>query len=230
MVYTSKRSIEDFKSNLANGGVRPTMFEVQLTFPQLISAGTEGVNTDRGDNNEFSNKSIFLVKGATLPGSQIGVIEVPFRGRKLKVSGDRTFADWETTIFSDTDYRLRNAIEKWSEYIQNHNYALGLNQLDSGTSVSDGSVDGYFGTAVVRQLDRQGQQLKVYQFNGIWPTNIGDIALDFGTNDTIAEYSCTWAVQYWTGAGRDADSIPAAFVERNSEAGPVSPDLEKTVS
>ena len=73
MVYTSKRSIEDFKSNLANGGVRPTMFEVQITFPQLISGGSDNNNTDRGDNNEFSNKSIFLVKGATLPLSLIHI-------------------------------------------------------------------------------------------------------------------------------------------------------------
>ena len=99
------------------------------------SLGADNTNSARGDNNEFSNKTIFLVKGATLPGSQIGVINVPFRGRKLKVSGDRTFADWETTIFSDTDYRLRNAIEKWAEHVQNHNYALGHNQLQDGTGV-----------------------------------------------------------------------------------------------
>ena len=233
MVYTSKRSIEDFKSNLANGGVRPTMFEVQITFPQIISGGADNNNSARGDNNEFSNKSIFLVKGATLPGSQIGVINVPFRGRKLKVSGDRTFADWETTIFSDTDYRLRNAIEKWAEHVQNHNYALGHNQLQDGTGVggNNGANLGYMGTAIVRQLDRQGQQLKMYQFNGIWPIQIGDIALDFGTNDTVAEYSCTWAVQYWHGAGPDADDIKGREIAAaNASATPVAGSLLKTVS
>lgn len=221
MVYTSKRSIEEFKSNLANGGVRPTMFEVSITFPAIL----------RVDLQDLTQKSIFLVKGATLPGSQIGVIEVPFRGRKMKVSGDRTFADWETTIFSDTDYKLRNAIEKWSEYIQNHNYALGLNQIDDGTNNLTNADEGYFGTAIVRQLDREGKQLKVYQMNGIWPTSIGDIALEFGTNDTIAEYSCTWAVQYWSGAGQNADEVSIKKVAANDESGtPVVQDLRKTLS
>jgi len=221
MAYFSKRSIEEFKTNLANGGVRPTMFEVSITFPAIL----------RVDLQDLTQKSIFLVKGATLPGSQIGVIEVPFRGRKMKVSGDRTFADWETTIFSDTDYKLRNAIEKWSEYIQNHNYALGLNQIDDGTNNLTNADEGYFGTAIVRQLDREGKQLKVYQMNGIWPTSIGDIALEFGTNDTIAEYSCTWAVQYWSGAGPDADEVSIKKVAANDETGtPVVQDLRKTLS
>jgi len=215
MVYQSRKSIEEFKSNLANGGVRPTMFEVQISFPSVIQ---------NLDQQELTEKSTFLVKGATLPGSQIGVIEVPFRGRKMKVSGDRTFADWETTIFSDTDYKLRNTIEKWSEIIQNHNYALGLNQLESGTSQNDGSADGYFGTAIVRQLDRQGRQLKTYQFNGVWPTNIGDIALEFGTNDTIAEYSCTWAVQYWHAGGPNTLTTAGEFLPDGSRDA-VSPNI-----
>ena len=92
-------------------------------------------------------------------------------------------------------------------------------------------TEGYFGTAIVRQLDRQGQQLKLYQFNGIWPVQIGDIALDFGTNDTIAEYSCTWAVQYWHGAGPDADDIKGREIDANSaDATPVDGSLLKTVS
>ena len=212
--YTSKKSIEDFKSNLANGGVRPTMFEVQIVFPRGIrtqnindlqtTGDLEQARNQREPTNErpaapeLTEKSTFLVKASTLPGSNIGMIQVPFRGRKLKVSGDRTFNDWQTSIFNDTDYRLRDALEKWAETIQYHNFALGHNQLVDGiNNPAFGQEDGYMGTGFVRQLDRQGRQLKIYKFAGIWPVSVDDINLDFGTNDTIEEYGVTWAVQYW---------------------------------
>lgn len=182
----SRKSIENFKSALANGGVRPTMFSVEITFPRIV------VN----NQSELNQKALFLVKAATLPGSQIGIIDVPFRGRKLKVSGDRNFADWQTTIINDTDFRLRKAMEKWSEVIQNMNFAIGENELEN-----------YFGTAEVRQLDRQGKQLRVYEFNGIWPNTIADIPLSFETQDTIEEYDVSFCVQYWHAAGKNAESI-----------------------
>ena len=182
----SKKSIENFKSALANGGVRPTMFSVEITFPQAIV-----------DNQaELTEKALFLVKAATLPGSQVGIIDVPFRGRKLKVSGDRNFADWSTTIINDTDFKLRKTMEKWAETIANMNFAIGAN-----------SMDDYFGTAEVRQLDRLGQQLRVYQFNGIWPNNIADIALSFDTQDTIEEYDVQFCVQYFHAAGKNAENV-----------------------
>ena len=182
----SRKSIENFKSALANGGVRPTMFSVEITFPQIV------VNNQA----ELNEKALFLVKAATLPGSQIGIIDVPFRGRKLKVSGDRNFADWQTTIINDTDFKLRKAMEKWSETIQNMNFAIGENELEN-----------YFGTAEVRQLDRQGKQLRVYEFNGIWPNTIAEIPLSFETQDTIEEYDVAFCVQYWHAAGKNAESV-----------------------
>ena len=114
---------------------------------------------------------------------------------------------------------------------------LGINQLLDEepdlvvAGINNGANLGYMGTAMVRQLDRQGQQLKLYQFNGIWPVTIGDIALDFGTNDTVAEYSCTWAVQYWHGAGANADDIKGREIDPNdSDATPVAGSLRKTIS
>ena len=143
------KSIEQFKSRLAFGGVRPTMFQVELTFPTGLSLPNQ---------NDLAEDSKFLVKAAQLPASQVGVIDVPFRGRKLKVSGDRAYADWSTTITNDHSFGLRVALEKWSELIQNHNFALGANELSQ-----------YFGTAIVRQLDRDANQIRAYKFRGIWP-------------------------------------------------------------
>lgn len=179
----SQRSIEDFKAVLQGGGVRPTMFEVELSFPESIAP-------DLGD---VTRDGTFLIKAAGLPSSNVGTIAVPFRGRKLKVSGDRVFDDWNITVINDVSFGLRTAMEKWSEKIQNHNYALGATELRS-----------YFGSAIVRQLDRDGSQLRAYVFEGIWPQQVAEIGLDFEANDSIEQYDVNFAVQYW-GAAKDGD-------------------------
>lgn len=173
----AQRSIEDFKAVLQGGGVRPTMFEVELTFPDTVVS----------DPNLATNEGIFLIKAAQLPPSNVGLIEVPFRGRKLKVSGDRTFEDWAVTVTNDVSFNLRKSFEEWSERIQNHNYALGSNTLND-----------YYASAIVRQLDRDGQQLRAYRFEGIWPQTVDAIELDFDSTDTVEEYGVTFAVQYWS--------------------------------
>tara|TARA_R110002050_G_scaffold382_1_gene2606 strand:+ start:4387 stop:4986 length:600 start_codon:yes stop_codon:yes gene_type:complete len=173
----AQRSIEDFKAVLQGGGVRPTMFEVELTFPDTVVS----------DPNLSTNEGIFLIKAAQLPASNVGLIEVPFRGRKLKVSGDRVFEDWAVTVTNDVSFGLRKAFEEWSERIQNHNYALGSNSLND-----------YFASAIVRQLDRDGQQLRAYRFEGIWPQTVDAIDLDFDSTDQVEEYGVTFAVQYWS--------------------------------
>jgi len=175
----SQRSIEDFKAVLQGGGVRPTMFEVELTFPESVAP----------DLGEVTRDGTFLIKAAGLPSSNIGIIAVPFRGRKLKVAGDRVFDDWTVTIINDVTFGLRVAMEKWSEKIQNHNYALGSTAL----------VD-YYASAIVRQLDRDGAVLRSYRFEGIWPSQVGEIGLDFEAQNAIEEYSVTFAVQYWSAA------------------------------
>ena len=173
----AQRSIEDFKAVLQGGGVRPTMFEVEMTFPDPVVS----------DPTLATQESTFLIKTAALPASNVGQIAVPFRGRKLKVSGDRSFDDWTVNVINDVSFGLRKAFEEWSERIQNHNYALG------STTLND-----YFASAIVRQLDRDGTQLRAYRFEGIWPVTVAEIGLDFDTNDTFEDYDVTFAVQYWS--------------------------------
>ena len=170
------RSIEEFKAVLQGGGVRPTMFQVEMAFPDAVVV----------DPTQSDNEGTYLIKAAQLPAANIGFVEVPFRGRKLKVSGDRTFDDWTVTITNDVSFGLRKGMEKWSELIQNMNFALGANELND-----------YFATATVRQLDRDGNQLRAYKFEGIWPTEVAAIGLDFDSTDQVEEFDVTFKVQYW---------------------------------
>ena len=190
-----QKSIEDFKAVLQGGGVRPTMFQVELTFPDTVVP----------DPTLAEQESTFLVKAAALPASNVGTIAVPFRGRQLKVSGDRVFDPWNTTVINDVSFGLRKAFEEWSERIQNMNYVLGSNTLND-----------YFATATVRQLDRDGNQLRAYSFRGVWPSTVGEIALDFDSTDQVETYDVAFNVQYWS-ASDDGDPYTSP-VARNASA------------
>jgi len=182
------RSIEEFKAVLQGGGVRPTMFQVEMTFPDAVVV----------DPTQADNEGTYLIKAASLPASTVGFVEVPFRGRKLKVSGDRTFDDWSVTVTNDVSFGLRKGFEKWSELIQNMNFALGANELND-----------YFASAVIRQLDRDGNQLRAYRFEGIWPTEVAAIDVDFDSTDAVEEFGVTFKVQYWS-AIEDGDPLTSA--------------------
>ena len=113
------RKISDFKSRLSGGGARPNLFEVELAFPDAVAIA-----------NDVLQKSRFLVKAAALPASTIAPVEIPFRGRILKVAGDRTFETWTITVINDTDFVIRSAMEKWMNVINKLEDATGLTDPD----------------------------------------------------------------------------------------------------
>ena len=182
-------TIDDFKANVASDFARPNLFQVDLAFPSGII-----------NNASLVNLGKFTVRAANLPSSQIGVIEVPFRGRVLKIAGDRTFEPWTITVQNDSNFALRNAFELWAASIQayNENFtsAAGLGDADDST--------GYFADMSVHQLARDikdGEKpkvLKSYKFYNVFPSNIAAIDLDYGNNDAIEEFTVELQTQYWT--------------------------------
>ena len=95
------RSISDFKSQLTGGGARPNLFEVNVTLPDGITSNLQGLGGDtEWDGTEFR----FMCKAASLPASNVASIEIPFRGRLLKVAGDRTIDPWTVTIINDENF------------------------------------------------------------------------------------------------------------------------------
>ena len=182
-------TLDDFKANVAGDFARPNLFQVDLAFPQVLNNDASLVDLGK-----------FTVRAANLPSSQIGVIEVPFRGRVLKIAGDRTFEPWTITIQNDSNFVLRNAFELWASSIQayNENFtsAAGLGDADDAT--------GYFAYMTVHQLARDVKSgdapkiLKSYRFYNVFPSNIAAIDLDFGSNDAIEEFTVELQTQYWT--------------------------------
>ena len=169
------RKISDFKSRLSGGGARPNLFEVELAFPDAVSIA-----------NDVLQKARFLVKAAALPASTIAPVDIPFRGRILKVAGDRTFETWTVTVINDTDFAIRSAFEKWMNSI---------NKLDDASGITD--PEQYQKDAMVHQLDRDGSVLRSYKFWDIYPTNISTIDLSYETTDTIEEFTIEMQVHWW---------------------------------
>ena len=184
------RTITDFKSKMAGGGARPNLFEVELAFPDPIAT-----------ENDVKEKSRFLVKAALLPASNITPIEVNFRGRILKIAGDRTFDTWTVTVINDVDFSIRSAMEKWMDFI---------NSMEDATGAQDPAL--YQPDAYVHQLDRDGSTLRTYKFHDIFPTNISAVDLSYETVDSVEEFTTEFQVQWWeaikgTGANAGGEAI-----------------------
>ena len=194
------RTISAFKSKLTGGGARPNLFEVEIpSFP--VAAGT---NTWRTGDNQEADSFKFLCKAAALPASNITPVEIPFRGRILKVAGDRIFDTWSITVINDENFLIRNAFETWVQ---------GISKNSNATGATDPSA--YMTYALVHQLGRgadagkasQGATasvsvtpitpLKTYTFFDIFPTTISTIDLSYENTDAIEEYTVEFQVQYW---------------------------------
>ena len=164
--------VDDFKAKLKGGGARPNLFKATINFPGYAAGDVELTS--------------FMCRAAQLPGSIMQEIIVPFRGRELKIAGDRTFDVWTATIINDTDFNVRNAMERWMNGINAHSLNTGLtNPID------------YQADLVIEQLDRDASVLKTYNFRGCFPTSVDPIDLSYDPAAAIEEFSVTFQVQYW---------------------------------
>ena len=168
------RTISNFKSKLTGGGARANLFEVVLTFPDVAQP-----------DSAVLDKARFLVKGANLPASNVAQIDIPFRGRILKIAGDRTFDTWTVTIINDTDFAIRSAFEKWMNTI---------NRVSDNTGTTNPAD--YQADAFVFQLDRSGETLRKYKFYDVFPTQVAPIELSYDAQG-IQEFQVELQVLYW---------------------------------
>ena len=215
------KNITDFKTALKRGGARPNLFRVELNFPTL----TGDISTVQSPT-ELKSRATFLVKAAQLPASSIGVIEVPFKGRMLKVAGDRTFEPWTVTVINDGEFSLRQAFESWSrsinaltENVASLGYGAASNGANTATNGSASQSVGlsYCQDMFVYQLDRDGIQanrgpdngnavaagtdnervVRAYRFYDAWPASISAIDLGYESNNQVEEFTVEFQYQYY---------------------------------
>ena len=176
----SQENINRFKSKVSQGFARPNLFEVGMQFPDALNV-----------ESDIRKSAQFVVRAAQIPSFQLGVIEVPFRGRTLKIAGDRTFEPWTVTVMNPNDFKLRNAFEDWVDYIQSP---------EANFQTGDG-LD-YYKDLTVHQLSRderkgtQAKRIRSYKFFNCFPSNVSSVDLDYGNNDAIEEFTVEFQVQF----------------------------------
>ena len=175
-------NIADFKAQMIGGGARPNQFRVELTFPSFVTLGVIA-----------GQRAQFLCRAASLPASTIETISIPYRGRPVNFAGERSFQPWTVSIYNDTTFNIRNALEQWQSGIQQYNTTNGR------TNPTDYQVD-----LSVHQLDRNGATIKSYKFTDAFPTNIGAITLDYEQQNAIEQFDVEFVYNFFTsneGAG-----------------------------
>jgi T4-like virus tail tube protein gp19 len=171
-------NIADFKAQMIGGGARPNQFRVEMTFPSYVTLGVVA-----------GQRAQFLCKAAQLPASTIETLPVLFRGRPVNFAGERTFQPWTVSIYNDTTFGIRNALEQWQSGIQNYN------TTDGRVNPSEYQVD-----LNVHQLDRNGAIIKSYKFVDAFPTNISAIGLDYEQQNAIEQFDVEFTYNFFTSA------------------------------
>ena len=193
-------SVTKFKASLKHGGARPSLFKVIFDYPIGIP--------------DPPTRASFLVKATTIPASTIGSYDVYYHGKAIKVAGDRTYDTWDTTIFNDEDFGIRNTLEWWMNAISNHK----LNTRNKEVfNTSEGDVAKYKSTLKVIQYSKAGKELRTYSFIGAWPSALSTINLDWSSQE-IEEYTCTLQYDSWfVSAGNAASNLkPDAGIKEHT--------------
>ena len=170
-------NVNEFRSQMTGDGARPNLFEISMPFPGFSAPGNA------------QQKLTFMCKTAQLPGATLGVVPVQYFGRELKFAGNRTFADWSITVINDEDFAIRNAFERWMNGLNTH--TTNVRNPAASTPL------GYTTDGEVLQYGKNGDTIKKYKFVGVFPTDLTPIDLDWGSNDTIEEFSVTLSYQWW---------------------------------
>ena len=200
-------NVSEFLSKIQQG-IKPNMFSVDIKFPQDFSGATgKSENSDKNLTN-------ILCKSAALPGSNLGVIEVPFRGRTVKIAGDRTFDTWTATFFADANMEIRGLFEEWANSINTHEANTATRFLPNTTGET-----GYMADLFVSQLEKDDQKggsvIRTYQLHHCFPTNVSAIDLAYDSNDQISEFTVEWQYSFFT-AGKGLSKAATGTAEKST--------------
>ena len=170
-----------FKSKLsaAGGGARPSLYKVAINDAAKIFSLTE-------------NETL-LVKAASMPASNIAPLAVNYAGRAYKWQGFRTYDIWTETVINDEDFAIRSKMMDWMRWLGGKFDGSRSSAYGHGVKATGGYFDG---NAVVTQLGTGGDDLAFYNIKNLWPTELGEIAVDW-SNDAMEEYTIGFAYDHW---------------------------------
>ena len=193
-------SIQQLKTAL-NRGARANLFEIEIAFPTNLISTTEAGGIAAADlPSGLTESTKIMCKAAAVPGFTVGTIEVPFRaGRRIKIPGDRTFADWTVTFINDENQKLRRAFNAWVNLISTANY----------NSQTKSTISEYYQDITCTHLRGDNTTSRIYQLTDAFPTDVSAIDLSFDSTDTISEFTVNFQYHYLK-----AGSAGTSFVDK----------------
>jgi hypothetical protein len=176
-------NVSDFLQQIGQG-VKPNMFQARIPFPTTLGLASSD-----------SELITLLCKSTALPGSSLGSIDVPFRGRTVKIVGDRTFDNWSATFFNDKEMKIRSRFEEWMQQMNTH-------EANTAPLFTPGGASNYMVDLEVDQLEKDGSTnggvLRTYKLWHAFPISISQIDLAYDSNDQVEEFTVEFQMSYWT--------------------------------
>ena len=171
-------TINSFRTAIQKrGGIaRPNLFEVNIVGPATT---------------RFNVAFPIQCKVASIPPSTMGVIEVQYFGRIIKIPGNRTFDNLSVTVINDEKMIIRDGIEDWMAKMNSHignRQSATIEQLQADITLVHYAVD-------------QKPIGQPWTFVDAFPVSLSEIGLDWGTNDTAEEFTIDFAYDYWKRGG-----------------------------
>lgn len=166
-------SILELKSKFRNIAA-PNKFRVEIV-PPTFMGGAAGAIKD---------KLSFFCKTAMIPAQRVGEIQIGYMGQKLKIAGDREYDDWTISVYNTEEWDIRTAFEIWLDLINNFQ---GNVKTEHNSYMTD---------LKVYQISAEGIDIAGYLLKDAWIKEIGEVSLDWDSNDEISTFDCTFAVNY----------------------------------
>lgn len=163
-------TIDQFRAKISP--VRGNLFNVSIQFPVFLAGklATEQIN--------------FHCQSTVIPSGTTDVVELDFRGSKLKIAGDNTYSDWSTNILNNKDFNIYKTIQRWREYMRSDALGLRANDLT------------YKSIATIEQLDGAQNVIYTCVLVGIFPSAPGEITLGQGENSSVEMFDVSWSYDY----------------------------------
>jgi hypothetical protein len=145
-----------------------------------------------------------LAKSASLPGFQLGKVNVAFQGMNIKIGAPPSdIPDWKVEFICDEAHELRNIFMRWQSLV----YDPGTMLLSHSNSYKSDQIG-------VAQMARNGQKVAIFNLIGAFPANVSEITVAQDQGQAIETFSVDFSMDYYVKVanfGDDATGV-APFI------------------
>ncbi len=141
-----------------------------LEISTLLNAGAR-TNKYRIIYPDIGRDLDIMCKSASMPGKEIGTVEVYIKGRKYKMAGETSDAgEWQITIYNDENFEIRNFFLRLIERTHDNEIPITMGGAWSGFCNL-----GYMSDIFVQQLDSKGDVKTEATLLRAFVTSVGPI-------------------------------------------------------